>query len=305
MQGHVERLLQVRVADHGPPEHPRHEDQVPRAGDRRELRRPLHEAEDDRLEDAHTVLPSENGRLMLAADGRRNGEGARPARDRRARARRWRAWRTPTRTRGAPRPSGRRAAPARSLPTIGVVAPPKEAPPPARSTASTSIASPATSVWAPPPPKVAITSTRSPGFTPTAEATGTSTARIPAGTTEAVGPDRAPASRSSVTTSPAAMSATAIRPGRAGHVAHRARRREPGRQRHHLEGGLGEHGAARHVRRRRRRPRPVGLRPAGRRRAGARTPASRRPRPARRRRRRRAGRRTIAAASDGTPSAGP
>ncbi len=97
-------------------------------------------------------------------------------------------------------------------PDDGVVAPPKEAPPPARSTASTSIASPATSVWAPPPPKVAITSTRSPGRTPTAEATGTSTARIPAGTTEAVGPDRAPASRRSVTISPAAMSATAILP---------------------------------------------------------------------------------------------
>ena len=62
VEGDVEGLLDVGVADQHPSEHPRDQDQVTRAGDRRELRRPLHEAEDDRLDDAHTVLPSENGR---------------------------------------------------------------------------------------------------------------------------------------------------------------------------------------------------------------------------------------------------
>ena len=74
MWSDVEGLLEIGGRRSPPPEHPRHEDQVPRAGDRRELRRPAR-AEDDRLEDAHTVLPSGKVRLMLAVDRHRNGEG--------------------------------------------------------------------------------------------------------------------------------------------------------------------------------------------------------------------------------------
>ena len=223
MQGHVEGLLQVRVADHGPPEHPRHEDQVPRAGDRRELRRPLHEAEDDRLQDAHTVLPSGKVRLMLAVGRHRNGEGRagdeivgtsngdgeRGERRREREALRVRGgdeqdqpdpaltigrWRLRRRRH---RPPGRRRAP-RSL--------------------------------RPPPPcgrrLPRRWRSRRPGHRAAHRPRRRPVPRPPAcrrATTEAVGPDRAPARRSCVTISPAAMSATAILSRGASQVADRTR----------------------------------------------------------------------------------
>ena len=72
VQGDVERLVQVRIGQDRPVEQPRHDDQVARARDRRELGHALGDAEHDRLQDAQGVVSSGDGtrtRPILAARG--------------------------------------------------------------------------------------------------------------------------------------------------------------------------------------------------------------------------------------------
>jgi hypothetical protein len=56
VQRDVEGLVQVGVGQDRPVEQPRDDDQVPRAGDRRELGYALRDAEDDRLQDGQGAL---------------------------------------------------------------------------------------------------------------------------------------------------------------------------------------------------------------------------------------------------------
>jgi hypothetical protein len=70
----VERLVLLQVL---PAAEPRDEDQVPRGGDRQELRRPLHEAEHERLpvREASRLVPhSEHGQYERGEEGR-GGDG--------------------------------------------------------------------------------------------------------------------------------------------------------------------------------------------------------------------------------------
>ena len=53
MQGDVERLLDGFVVEILPAEQPRHEQQMTTGGDRQELGEPLHEAENDGVDDGH------------------------------------------------------------------------------------------------------------------------------------------------------------------------------------------------------------------------------------------------------------
>ena len=56
VQGDVERLLDRRVVEVVPVEQPRHEQEMTARRDRQELGEPLHEAEDDGMEDGHGAL---------------------------------------------------------------------------------------------------------------------------------------------------------------------------------------------------------------------------------------------------------